>query len=53
MTLKLKVLKFLNVTKTVVIKMLITIPLSLETMQQLSIKPWRSPRASVAGKNSN
>ena len=31
--------------------MLITIPLTLETMQQLIIKPWRGSRASVAGKN--
>ena len=40
-TLKLKVLKFSIISKTGVIKMLIEIPLTLETMQQLIIKPWR------------
>ena len=35
-------LKFIKeIPKTGAIKILITIPLTLETMQQLIIKPWR------------
>ena len=33
--------------------MSITIPLTLETVQQHIIKPWKRLRASVAGKNQN
>ena len=46
-----KKFKFNNkIAKSEVIKILITFPIALKTMQQLNIKPWRAPWDPGAGK---